>query len=395
MRLILALALWAAAFAAPKKKALILCCHGGYSHEAAAKTITGLIGEDFTCKTIFPITEYRPMGVKNSENIYNFLFARGWNRTVEFLSSVAMVHFKVRSSGYEAYFDRQIEVEKPDIVISVSPFFNGPALAAAHKRQIPYLIASIDDNMWIWLTGFKKPEGAKFHMAVPRRTPEIIQALGKVGVAPESVTEMGQLLRPEFQRPLPSCEELRQKHGIPANKRVVLVLMGGAGSDVCVAYAKKIGALDLGAHIIVCTGRFEALAEQIEQIPAHPSNTIQAMRFTSKMAELMALSDLMILKPGPSAVFEALAIGRAPLLLDTTVKPIMWEKSNVRYVTDRRIGAKVRRLKYLPRLLKKYLFETKERKEALDALEKMPPNRSCSVIRGLIYEMCPVVQPVK
>jgi len=371
-----------------KKKALILCSHGGYSHEAAAKTISGLIGDDFVCKTVFPINDYRPFGIKNSENLYNFLFARGWNRTLEFLSGVSMLHFKMRSENFEAFFDRQIESERPDIVISVAPFFNGPALLAAHKKQIPFVLTSLDDNMWIWLANFKKPKGAKFRLVVARRTPQVIEAIEKTGTLPEEVIEMGQLLRPEFQNPLPTREELRKKHRIPKNKRVVLILMGGAGSDVCVAYAKKIAGLNLGAHLIVCTGRYEALAEQIERIPTHRSNSLQAMRFTPDIAELMALSDLMILKPGPSAVFEALAVGKAPLLLDTTIEPIVWEQSNVRYVTDRHIGARVRRLKYLPRLIKRYLFDTQERKEALKALEKIPPNRSCLVIRDIIYELC-------
>lgn len=384
MRLLCLLIFTSVAFS---KKALILCSHGGYSHEAAAKTITSLLQEDYICKTIFPINGYKPWGIKNSENLYNFLFSRGWNRTLELLSGVSKLYFKTRAASFEGYFDQQIEKEQPDLIISVAPFFNGPALVAAHKHSIPFLLVSLDDTMWIWLANFKKPEGARFRLAVPRLAPKTLEAIQETGVDRSEIVEIGQLLRPEFQSPLPSREELRARHHIPTNKRVILIVMGGAGSDVCIAYAKKIASLDLGAHLIVCTGRYESLAEEIECIPTHRSNTLQAMRFTTKMAELMALSDLMILKPGPSAVFEALAVGRAPLLLDTTIQPIVWEKSNVRYVTEHRIGATVSRIKYLPRLLKQYLFDTKERKEALEALDQVSPNRSCAAIKKLIDEL--------
>lgn len=377
------------ASSASQKKVLILSSHGGYSHEAAAKTITKLLEEDYSCKTIFPITDYRPLGVKNSENIYNFLFARGWNRTLEALTFISTNLFKARASNFEAYFDRVLESEKPDLIISVAPIMNGPAIRSASKLSIPYLLTSLDDNPWIWLTDFQRPKGAHFKLAVPRCSSKNRVAIEKSGIEKEDIVEIGQLLRPEFQSPLPDRSELRLRHKIPAKRRVILILMGGAGSDVCVAYAKRIAKMRLGAHIIVCTGRYESLADDIERIVPHRSNSVQAMRFTNDMAELMALSDLMILKPGPSAVFEAVAIGSAPLLLDGTINPIAWERSNVDFVEKKKMGETVRRLKYLPKLVKRYLFDTKEREVALKALANEPLNRSCLAVKKVIEEMCP------
>jgi UDP-N-acetylglucosamine:LPS N-acetylglucosamine transferase len=388
-RLFFALAAVAALFGTEPKRILILSSHGGYSHEGAAKMLTEELGGRYACTTVFPITEYRPWGVKNSENIYNYLFARGANRTIEMLVSISQAYFKLRRSAFERHIEKAIERIKPDLVISVAPYINGFGLRAAHKAGIPFLLTTLDEHSWIWLNDFKKPQGARFKVAAPRATLQVMSDFAAVGIEAQDVTEVGQLLRTDFQKELPSKQELRAKHNLPLGKKVILIMMGGAGSNVCVAYAQKAAQLDLGAHIIVCTGRYEALRADIEAIKPHRSNTLQALGFTHEMAELMGASDLIITKPGPSAVFEAVSIGRAPILLDTTIRPIAWEQGNVAFVEKHEMGACVRRVKHLPKLIRRYLEETPQRAKALAAFKAQEPNRSSAKLIALVEELCP------
>ena len=53
--------------------------------------------------------------------------------------------------------------------------------------------------------------------------------------------------------------------------------------------------------------------------------------FTNQIAGLMAVSDVLITKPGPNSVCEGL-LSRVPMILDMTHGTIYWEQLNIDFM---------------------------------------------------------------
>ena len=70
-----------------------------------------------------------------------------------------------------------------------------------------------------------------------------------------------------------------------------------------VAYLIK---MQLPLHILVCIGRNERLRRNINKILLPEDVSLTIIGFTDRIADFMAISDVLITKPGPGSVCEAL-----------------------------------------------------------------------------------------
>jgi processive 1,2-diacylglycerol beta-glucosyltransferase len=355
----------------PKKRVLILSTKGGYCSEAASRAIQEALGPGYTFSIRRPIDELRLLGIPLVDTFFNAPQRGGWNGTLNLLARLAPFAYKIGQGKIGRQIDRFIREEKPDLIISVSPFVNSIAVKSARKKQIPYLLVALDDDLTFWINGLKGISYPKFHMTIPRLEPLAQKQLKKAKLKPSEVSVAGQPLRPEFflkKDPI----QLKKEHGISPDKKVILVMMGGTGSDATSIYSRALGKLPLNLHIIACIGRDEARRSELELIPLHKSNSLKIQGFTKKIDELMTFADLIITKPGPGTIHEAITIGRAPILIDSTISPVFWEKAHMNYVVKYGIGDKITRVKHLPKLLERYLDDSNERMRVQIAMKKLP-----------------------
>ncbi|MDR3551361.1 MAG: glycosyltransferase, partial [Candidatus Babeliales bacterium] len=130
---------------------------------------------------------------------------------------------------------------------------------------------------------------------------------------------------------------LKKQFNVPEVKPVILLLMGSVGSDTLYSFSLELAKLPIAAHIIICTGRYEAIKNKIETIPfpAHISRTV--VGFTQKISDLMAIADLLITKAGPVSMSEAMYMN-LPMLVDTTTSVLKWEKMNYQFIQKYEFG---------------------------------------------------------
>ena len=62
--------------------------------------------------------------------------------------------------------------------------------------------------------------------------------------------------------------------------------------------------------------------------------------FTDRVADLMAISHLIVTKPGPGTISEAIAM-KLPILIDNTDKLLFWERINVDLVLNYGVGQRI------------------------------------------------------
>jgi len=118
-------------------------------------------------------------------------------------------------------------------------------------------------------------------------------------------------LRAEFYDP-PSRRVARDRLGLPADRRVVLLISGAWGIGPVAEAAEALAAA--GLYVLAVAGRNPRLELRL-RAAARRQPRIRAFGYTDRIAKLMAASDLVITSSGDTCA-EARTVGRPLLLLD-------------------------------------------------------------------------------
>jgi UDP-N-acetylglucosamine:LPS N-acetylglucosamine transferase len=370
-----------------KKNLLVLCSNGGYGHNAAAQTLKNLLGDEYNITVVYPIDQMRIWGVKSGETIYNMLLQNDWIQSLNFVTRhVAPKIFRNRKQQIESIIARHIEETKPNLVISLIPFVNYPASEAARKKGTPYLLITTDNDLRLWVHGLQAVKHPHFKVTVGSDLWCSRELLRKRNIPDSAIETIGLPIRTDFFMGKDSAS-IRKEFGVPKTKPVVLIIIGGAGGEKALEYTERIGSTQFGIHLIVCAGRNKDLAEDLRKISLHPSNTMTVMGFTTKISDLMAISDLLITKSGPGTINEAMVM-KLPILVDSTSTVLSWEQANIDLIMQYGIGDFVENFEELEPLLRQFLFDTEVQKEVKDSYRKLPPNRFKESIGPIVSSMC-------
>ncbi|MCC3372251.1 glycosyltransferase [Cohnella sp. REN36] len=125
-------------------------------------------------------------------------------------------------------------------------------------------------------------------------------------------------------------ERLRERHGLDRSLPTVLVMGGGLGM-IDKAFVEDLKSLQFpaGVQFIVVCGRNRKLEQELAEMSDRAGNRVLVTGYIDYVHELMALSDLIVTKPGGLSTSEALAL-ELPMLL---YKPLPGqEKDNSDYL---------------------------------------------------------------
>ncbi|HTL54911.1 MAG TPA: glycosyltransferase [Candidatus Limnocylindrales bacterium] len=169
------------------------------------------------------------------------------------------------------------------------------------------------------------------------------------GAPPENIVATGIPIAAKFaQRPDPKT--IRRTIGLRDDLSTLLVLSGGFGMGPVADILVELDKVSQSFQTVVVTGRNEELRRDLAaQDRKHPTHVLG---FAGNMHELMAVSDLIITKPGGLTTSEVLAIGK-PLMI---INPIPGqEAANSDFLLERGAAAKVNRVEDLPYRLEQLL----------------------------------------
>jgi processive 1,2-diacylglycerol beta-glucosyltransferase len=371
----------------PKRKTiLILSSTGGGGHIAAANTLQSLVGEEYDLKMVYPINQLRIWGVPSCEQFYNMMLRKSWIRSMNFIvRHLAPPIFRSRLGKIEKIISSYINTYDPDLIISLIPFVNYPASEAARKKEIPYLLVTTDNDLRNWAFELERLKHPQFKVTIGSDLPTTRDVLLKKNIPESAIETIGLPLRPDFIAQKDQ-EKLREEFSLPQDKAIILIMMGGAGSETAYEYTKKIGEMDLGAHLIVIAGRNKKLKKELEEVKLHPSNSLTVFGFTDRVSDIMAVSDVIITKPGPGTINEAIAM-KLPILIDNTDISLFWERANVDMVMKYGVGQRIREFSQVKNLLTAYLKDSRTKELVEQSYVSAPSNQFHLRILGIIEEM--------
>jgi len=201
------------------------------------------------------------------------------------------------------------------------------------------------------------------------------------GLPPGKVIVTGIPVSLRFSKPI-DAQAVRRRLGLRDDLHVLLVLSGGFGVGPVGDVMEALDRFETPAQVAVVCGRNEKLRQRLAARDyQHPT---RVFGFVTNMPELMAVTSLIITKPGGLTASEALASGK-PLCI---INPIPGqEAANSDFLLEHGAAIKVNRIEDLPFKLKQAM-----RPEKLAALSKAArelgrPNAALEIVRAVVSQI--------
>jgi len=381
------------------KKILILYSDGGSCHKSATQAIKErLAGSPYQIATVNFFEEIAQeidpvkaltLGYMSGEDIYNKMLRRGWNSLVNYMAlKIAPVLIKWSDEDLKNLSKEYFKQSEADIIISTIPIINHGAAIAAQELGIPYILLTLDCELATWLLDFDQPDFyEKMYITVWYDNQKIRERLAQYFVPEENIRCLGFPVRKQFFEKK-DVAELKKKYSIPPDKFVVMLMMGGNGNIGVYRYAKRLMGLDIPVHIIACTGKNDRLARRVKRLKAREKEPVSltVLEFTPNISDIMALSDLLVTKPGPGTINESLLF-ELPVLIDAGGTPLFWEKPHIDFIKDNNYGASFTDIDELEALVREYAQTSRSERHAIyHNKEAIAPVLSTKKLVNLIEE---------
>ncbi len=335
---------------------------GGGGHKSVSKALEQFLQPDYSVKRenlilgiLHSLDPIRKISFNKctGEDFYDYCLKRKWVYITNNLVRLGRRLILFSSGPIERLLGIYLDQEKPDMIISVMPFFNFAFFKEAKKRKIPFIIVTNDLDSSNYPLGLHNPQYDKFKYILTFDDKDVKKKISKANFNSDQVISLGFPLRPDFFDKK-NVKNIKKDFNIPLNKPVAMLLMGATGSDSGYVYAKHISKINFSLHLVICLGKNQKLGNKIAKLKLNNNVSISTVGFTDRISDLMAASDLVITKSGPNSVVESIYMNK-PVLIDNTNSILFWEQLNLDFVTKNNFGEPIKRYEDINPLLDKYL----------------------------------------
>lgn len=166
------------------------------------------------------------------------------------------------------------------------------------------------------------------------------KSLEKKGIKSSKIKTFGIPISSQFYNFKLEPSKLRQKFHLKADIPVILFLAGGSsGNTASIKYLKKLLELQPNAYILFISGTNKKVFNLAKKYQTKYQNkNFKIYGFVNNMPEFLAVSDLVITKPGGATVTECLHMNKPMLLINYNAGQ---ERANYKYIVRNNFGKKV------------------------------------------------------
>ncbi|MBM3266794.1 MAG: hypothetical protein FJZ01_04015 [Candidatus Sericytochromatia bacterium] len=246
-----------------------------------------------------------------------------------------------------------IRREKPDLIVSVFSVINQAALSMLRnlgwQERVPYLIFCTDLSHG-FLKNWVRPEAA----AMIALSDEAADQMVEFGYQRSKIKVLhGLPVHPDFLRIAPGKDAARRQLYLQ-DRFTALITMGGVAGKGALRAARELANCGLPIQIVVVCGRNRLMERRVKRLAARSAVPLRVYGFTDQMHLLMEAADVVVTKPGPGTIAEAVMKLR-PLLVDGTREPMPQEVGNLEYVARHGLGDIYEHPGHLTKLVRRYM----------------------------------------
>jgi len=327
---------------------------------------------------VAPLDFTRRLTGHSVEELYNLLLRREWTLTLVPLLHLLHGVIRLRYRALVAHVARYLSAQgsAPAAVLSVFPNFNA-VIRDACRCALPGVpvgvlvtdLADFPPHFWI--------EPRLDYVLVGSEEAEV-QARA-AGLAADVVTRLsGMVLHPRFHASHDAGQvrtAMRAEMGFADDDLVVLLLFGGKGSPEILHLAKGLLAESPSWRVAAICGDNPALVTRLQGLKQTHGTRLHVAGFTSRVADYMRASNLLVTKPGPGSLSEAWHCG-LPVVVGGNRQTIPQERFNVRYLVERELGVAVRAWRDAPAAVRALISDADRLQRVHRNLGRLAPNRA-------------------
>ena len=308
--------------------------------------------------------------VKTIPQMYRFLYSRA-ERATEVGPFRAWAH-QFTAGNLRPLMER----ERPDVVICTHAFPCG--VMAEYRRQFddaPPVVGVVTDFAVhaYWM----HDNVAAYAVA----TSEMRAAMIARGIESERIHVTGIPIKPQFSADTADLETLRERLGLPPDRRVALLMGGGLGIG---PLGKMLDALDDVAEpvcAVAIVGRSPRSEARVLARATRVGYPVRVLRFVDNVYDYMHAADVLVTKPGGLTSAEALA-AHLPLVL---FKPLPGqEERNTRYLVQRGAAVRAKTQDDLGRRVATLLADGGKREQMREAMARLAKPHAAARIAAIV-----------
>lgn len=384
-----------------KRRILVIYETAGGGHQAAARAIDAAVGSMYPGQfevMLIPVrTATGSQRVSHMMDVYNHLLKikpsySNMGMRVLNAFNVEKVMMPLLPKAKEN-LEKTILNAKPDLIISVFGVVNHAAIETLKKLgmkgKVPYIIWCTDLTR-NFLRNWAHPE-ADLTIALH---PEAKAQLMEYGVPESKIHVLSGL--PVNQKFLNRVGQFdaRQQLGLDPTKFTVLISMGGVAVGATYVFSRELAASGLPVQVIAVCGKNERLRARCERLASKIDMPLQVHGFTDRMHLLMDASDLLVAKPGPGTIAEAIA-KELPLLIDAMREPMLQEKGNLELVVKQGLGKAITTQEPLSALVRSYMENQELYERTVANLRRARNDRAIEELIDTVLALMPGGPPAK
>ena len=371
------------------KKILIFYASYGGGHLSAAKSIQAYINQNYDnieTKLIDCMKYVNKPIEKMTTAAYREMAKKApwvWGKIYDKSQKGALAHISSRSNTIMAIkLLKLLRVEQPELIISTHPFSSQMCSYLKRKGKITSKIATVMTDFAPhdqWLVG--KEYTDYFFVANNKMKNYLISQ----DISENNVFTTGIPLSSRFLEDFDKLE-IFKFFGLNPLKQTILFFAGGEfglGKSQTIDIFKCLAKSFKECQMIAIAGKNEKIQEMFKQyvIKVNREDTIKVLPFTDKVPELMAISDLVITKPGGLTITESLA-SSLPIIV---ISPIPGqEEENAEFLEEMGIAVWIRKHDNPKVILTKLLNDKKK-------LVQMKENTSLLANKFSTRDICEIL----
>ena len=212
---------------------------------------------------------------------------------------------------------------------------------------------------------------------------DIRQRLARRGIPLDRIEATGVPIDPAFEQNLDNGQ-LRAKHGIRPGVPAVLLMGGSLGLGALRRAVRGLLALGEPMDLVVVAGHNERLRRRLAAMRADGLARLHVLGFVDYIAELMAVADLFVSKPGGLSMTEALTMGLPTLAVDPLPGQ---EEANASHLEAQGVVLRPARGESLPAAVKRLLGDPAAREHLAQAARAYAHRGTARRIASRVIEL--------
>lgn len=338
------------------RRILLLMADTGGGHrscaEAVLETLRRRPSDQYTVEMIDVLSGYAPFPFNKLDAIYPHMtrFSKvTWEPAYRFTNTPDRARFLIRTAWPMAQeAAHKVLISHPaDLIVSFHPLYNYAMLWAKEKENNLTPMATVVTDLATGHAMWCAPGMVRY--MVP--TEQAARLACGYGLQRDQIEVTGLPISRRFTeltgRPK---QEVRRNLDLEPDLPTVLLMGGGQGMGRMYSVARALASTKIEFQLIIVAGRNPQLKLRLQM--ADWKIPVRIFGFTREIPVLMAASDILVTKAGPSTVAEAMAMG-LPMILSGYIPG--QEDGNMKIVVRGKAGVYAPTPKQMAQTLREWL----------------------------------------